>query len=50
MKAGVSAKGSSVRQDRSEAKRKMGHINLLTNDVEKALTWMERQGFAKVSK
>ncbi|MCY9661031.1 5-(carboxyamino)imidazole ribonucleotide synthase [Paenibacillus chondroitinus] len=39
---GVSAKVHLYGKKEAKEKRKMGHINLLTNDVEQALTWIER--------
>ncbi|SDO59162.1 5-(carboxyamino)imidazole ribonucleotide synthase [Paenibacillus sp. yr247] len=41
---GVSAKVHLYGKKEAKEKRKMGHINLLTNDVLKALTWIERTG------
>lgn len=39
---GVSAKVHLYGKKEAKEKRKMGHINLLTSDVEKALTWIEQ--------
>lgn len=39
---GVSAKVHLYGKKEAKEKRKMGHINLLTSDVEQALTWIER--------
>ncbi|KRF01118.1 phosphoribosylaminoimidazole carboxylase [Paenibacillus sp. Soil766] len=41
---GVSAKLHLYGKKDAKEKRKMGHINLLTDDVEKALTWIEQTG------
>lgn len=41
---GVSAKVHLYGKKEAKEKRKMGHINLLTSDVEKALTWIEQTG------
>ncbi|WNR45077.1 5-(carboxyamino)imidazole ribonucleotide synthase [Paenibacillus roseipurpureus] len=41
---GVSAKLHLYGKKEAKEKRKMGHINLLTDDVEKALTWIEQTG------
>lgn len=41
---GVSAKLHLYGKKEAKEKRKMGHINLLTNDVEKALVWIEQTG------
>lgn len=41
---GVSAKLHLYGKKEAKEKRKMGHINLLTNDVEQALTWIEQTG------
>lgn len=41
---GVSAKLHLYGKKEAIEKRKMGHINLLTSDVEKALTWIEQTG------
>ncbi|NQX62930.1 5-(carboxyamino)imidazole ribonucleotide synthase [Paenibacillus qinlingensis] len=41
---GVSAKLHLYGKKEAKVKRKMGHINLLTDDVEKALTWIEQTG------
>ncbi|MGG1518292.1 5-(carboxyamino)imidazole ribonucleotide synthase [Paenibacillus oryzisoli] len=43
-KLGVSAKVHLYGKKEAKEKRKMGHINLLTDDVEKALTWIEQTG------
>jgi len=39
---GIAAKIHLYGKKEAKHKRKMGHINLLTNDVEKALTWVEQ--------
>ncbi|MBP1966396.1 5-(carboxyamino)imidazole ribonucleotide synthase [Paenibacillus aceris] len=39
---GVSAKVHLYGKKEAKEKRKMGHINLLTSDVQNALTWIER--------
>lgn len=39
---GVSAKVHLYGKKEAKEKRKMGHINLLTSEVEKALTWIEQ--------
>jgi 5-(carboxyamino)imidazole ribonucleotide synthase len=41
---GVSAKVHLYGKLEAKEKRKMGHINLLTSDIAKALTWIERTG------
>lgn len=41
-KLGVSAKVHLYGKKEAKEKRKMGHINLLTSDVAKALTWIEQ--------
>jgi 5-(carboxyamino)imidazole ribonucleotide synthase len=41
---GVSAKLHLYGKKEAKEKRKMGHINLLTDDVAKALTWIEQTG------
>ncbi|TXK83579.1 5-(carboxyamino)imidazole ribonucleotide synthase [Paenibacillus sp. N3.4] len=41
---GVSAKVHLYGKLEAKEKRKMGHINLLTSDAEKALAWIERTG------
>ncbi|CAN7209637.1 5-(carboxyamino)imidazole ribonucleotide synthase [Paenibacillus sp. LjRoot153] len=41
---GVSAKLHLYGKKEAKERRKMGHINLLTDDVEKALTWIEQTG------
>ncbi|MNY60879.1 phosphoribosylaminoimidazole carboxylase ATPase subunit [compost metagenome] len=41
---GVTAKVHLYGKKEAKEKRKMGHINLLTSDVEKALTWIEKTG------
>lgn len=41
---GVSTKVHLYGKKEAKEKRKMGHINLLTNNVQHALTWIERTG------
>ncbi|MFC0213398.1 5-(carboxyamino)imidazole ribonucleotide synthase [Paenibacillus chartarius] len=47
---GVTVKLHLYGKHEAKDKRKMGHINLLTDDVEKALAWVERTGIWREQK
>ena len=45
---GITAKVHLYGKAEAKAKRKMGHVNLLTSDVERALTWIHQSAIWQV--